>query len=213
MEYIADSGIIMEQPETAYHFSSDAVALGSFVRCKKTDTVIDVGCGTGVLTLLIAANMSPRQIIAVDINEDAVAQVKKNITLNETKLSTEFTVLAADAKELHTKIGANTADVIVCNPPYFTTGKKPLNPNKLAARHDGTLSLNDLAASATKLLKYGGMIYFCYPANNTAKAITIFESNNFRVKEIKFISNEKGVYLALFKCKKGGGHSTVVTLA
>jgi len=214
VEYLNDSDIIMEQLSGAYHFSSDAVALGNFVRCKRTDTVIDIGCGTGILTLLIAGTMFPEKIIAVDINTDAVNQMETNIGLNKTKLSqTKFTVDNTDARTLHTITGANIADVIVCNPPYFTTGKKSVNPDKSAARHDDTLSLSDLAVSATKLLKYGGTIYFCYPSNNTAKVIAIFENNNFRVKEIKFISNEKGIYLALFKCKKGGGHNTIVTLA
>jgi tRNA1(Val) A37 N6-methylase TrmN6 len=209
VEYITDTGLLMEQPENAYHFSGDAVALGEFAACKKTDIIIDIGCGTGILTLLLAAK-SPRKIIAVDINKDATEQIEKNIVLNKMKLKTDISVHNTDAKVLHKTIGANTADIIVCNPPYFGSGKKPTNPNKNFARHDSTLSLRDLASAATKILKYGGVIYFCYPANKTAKAITVFENNNFRVKEIKFISNNKGIYLALFKCKKGGGDSTKI---
>ena len=54
------------------------------------------------------------------------------------------------------------------------------------------------------------MVYFCYPANQIAKAITIFENQNFRIKEIKLLSNNKGVYLAIFRAKKGGGHHTTM---
>jgi tRNA1(Val) A37 N6-methylase TrmN6 len=200
----------MEQPKSAYHFSSDAVALGEFVKCKKTDMVIDIGCGTGILTLLIAAKQKPKKIIAVDINSAVIPQIEKNISLNNGKFSTEFVVLHADIRTSVGTIGANTADIIACNPPYFSTGKKPVNLNKKLARSDETLSLDDLADTATKLLKYGGAIYFCYPSNKTARAITIFENRNFRVKEIAFIANAKGIYLTLFKCKKGGGDGIVV---
>jgi tRNA1(Val) A37 N6-methylase TrmN6 len=149
----------------------------------------------------------------MDINEDAVKQTERNIKQNADKLSgTEFNVYSGDAKSICKTIGANTADIAVCNPPYFSTGKKPLNSNRSLARHDKTLTLDDLAAAATKILKFGGIIYFCYPAVKTAAAVTIFENNNFRVKEIKFITNKKGVYLTLFKCKKGGGHGTKIII-
>lgn len=211
MEYLNNEGLLIEQPAHLYKLSSDAVALANFVTCKKADRIIDVGCGTGVLSLLIAFNHHPREIISVDINADAVQQLKKNLTINQDKLTTtQFQPLHADARQLHTIISANSADVIVCNPPYFTTGKKAKNANISQARHDDTLTLEDLAVLSTRNLKYGGTIYFCYPVNQLAKAITIFENHNFRIKTIKLIANQKGFYLAIFRAKKGGGHSTTL---
>lgn len=211
MEFLNDAGLLIEQPDNLYKLSSDAVALANFVTCKNSDTVIDVGCGTGVLTLLIAFTHQPKEIISVDINADAVKQLEKNLKINQTKLAaTHFTALNADARQLHTIIQANSANVIVCNPPYFTTGKKSQNQHICQARHDDTLSLEDLAVLCTRNLKYGGTVYFCYPSNQIAKAITIFENHNFRIKTIKLISNIKGVYLAIFRAKKGGGHQTTL---
>lgn len=211
MEFLNEQGLLIEQPDHLYKLSSDAVALGNFVQCKKSDVVFDIGCGTGVLTLMIAFNHKPNEIVSIDINADAVKQLEKNLAINKDKLSaTQFTALCGDARQL-TKILPNKfADVIVCNPPYFTTGKKPENQHKSLARHADTLSLEDLATLCTKNIKYGGTVYFCYPANQIAKAITIFENNNFRIKEIKLLSNNKGVYLAIFRAKKGGGHHTTM---
>jgi tRNA1Val (adenine37-N6)-methyltransferase len=208
MDYL-DNGMVIEQPNDAYHLTSDAVALARFFDCKTSDTVIDIGCGTGILSLMIADKA--KKIFAVDINEAAAQQAAVNIKLN--KLS-NIEVVCADIKSAHKTIGANTADAIICNPPYFETGKLPANDNQRLARHNGTLTPNDLAVCGTRLLKCGGYIYFCYPANRTAKITAIFENNNFRVREIKFIANEKGVYLALFKCKKAAnanGHNTKIT--
>ena len=211
MEFLNDQGLLIEQPDNLYKLSSDAVALGNFVQCKKSDVVFDIGCGTGVLTLLIAFNHQPSEIISIDINADAVKQIGKNIAINQDILSeTKFTALCGDARQITQIIPNKFADVIVCNPPYFTSGKKPENQHKSQARHSDTLSLEDLATLCTKKIKYGGTVYFCYPANQLAKAITIFENNNFRIKEIKLLSNNKGVYLAIFRAKKGGGHSTIM---
>lgn len=211
MEYLNDAGLLIEQPDNLYKLSSDAVALANFVNCKKSDRVIDVGCGTGVLTLLVAFDHQPHEMISIDINAAAVEQLRKNLLINQAKLTaTQFTTLHGDARQLHTMINANSADVIVCNPPYFTAGKKAQNDNISQARHDDTLSLEDLALLATRNLKYGGTVYFCYPANQLARAITIFENKNFRIKTIKLVSNHKGVYLAIFRAKKGGGHNTTL---
>jgi tRNA1Val (adenine37-N6)-methyltransferase len=204
MEYIGKN-IVMEQPPDAFRLTSDAVEIGNFFKSKTTDTAIDIGCGTGVLSLMIAQRV--KKVFAVDINETAVKQAKINTALNNLS---NVEVICADIRKLHKTMGANFADIIICNPPYFGTGEKPKNSNKRLARHNETLSLNDLATTSTKLLKYGGIIYFCYPADRTANAIMIFENNNFRIKELKFISNEKGVYLTLFKCKKGGGDNTKI---
>lgn len=210
MEYLNDEGLLIEQPNHLYKLSSDAVALGNFVECKTSDTVIDVGCGTGVLTLLIADRQHPHKIISVDINAEAVKQLEKNLALNQDRLSaTHFTTIHADARQLHTQLN-RAADVMVCNPPYFTTGKKPQNEHINQARHDDTLSLDDLATLCTKNVKYGGIVYFCYPANQIAKAVATFENHNFRIKTIKLLSNNKGVYLAIFRAKKGGGHHTTL---
>ena len=211
MDFLNDAGLLIEQQDDLYKVSSDAVALGNYVQCQSNDMVIDVGCGTGVLTLLIAFNCQPREIVSIDINAAAIEQLKRNLALNQALLTTtNFTVLNADARQVNTQLKHQVADVIVCNPPYFTTGKKPLNQHKNLARHDDTLSLEDLAVLCTKNVKFGGTVYFCYPASQLAKAITIFENHNFRIKEIKFLSNRKGVYLAIFKCKKGGGHHTTM---
>lgn len=211
MEYLNDSGLLIEQPDNLYKFSSDATALGNFVTCGTDDIVYDIGCGTGVLTLLVADNCHPSEIVSIDINAAAVAQLEKNLTINQSRLAaTHFVALHGDARQMHRQLAPKVADVIVCNPPYFTNGKKPLNEHKNQARHSDTLSLPELAELCTKNIKYGGIVYFCYPVNNLAYAINIFESQNFRIKTIKLLSNHKGAYLALFKCKKGGGHHTTM---
>jgi tRNA1Val (adenine37-N6)-methyltransferase len=209
MEFLGD-GLVMEQPPDAFHLTGDAVALAKFFSCKPTDTVIDIGCGTGVLSLLVSKRCA--RVYAVDINENAVKQAAENVRMNNLS---NIHILTADIRTAHGEIGANTADAVICNPPYFESGEMSQNANKRMARHNETLSLADLAAAATRLLKCGGHIFFCYPAFHTAKAVAIFENNNFRVKELKFISNTKGVYLTLFKCKKyngGTGHNTKITV-
>jgi tRNA1(Val) A37 N6-methylase TrmN6 len=214
-DYLTPDGVKIIQATDGYHFTSDAVALGNFIECKNTDTVIDIGCGGGVISLLVNDNNKPHIILAVDIDKQATELCKKNVSINNME---NIFVFNADARTFHkqifnSKLIANTADVIVCNPPYFSSGRKSLDKTRRIARHDDTLTLDDLAIASTKLLKYGGLLYLCYPAKSTAKAIHILESHNFRVRELKFLQNNKGIYLVLIKCKKGSGDGTQVTVS
>ena len=73
-----------------------------------------------------------------------------------------------------------------------------------------------VVSDCTKL-EEDGQIYFVkidflneQNIEREANLITIFENETFRIKEIKFLSNHKGIYLAIFRAKKGGGHHTTM---
>ncbi|MDR0975338.1 MAG: methyltransferase [Christensenellaceae bacterium] len=203
-----EGGVKIIQAEGGYHFSSDAIALAKFFVCKKSATVIDIGCGSGVLTLFIKNAFNPKKIVAVDINPRAAELCAENVKLNEFE---NIEVKTADARELYREM-PNLADAIICNPPYFNNGKKSANETKLSARHDDTLTLTDLAVAATRLLKCGGEVFFCVPSARTAEAVQIFQNNNLAIKQIKFISNPKGVYLALLKAKYCGKNAVEIII-
>ena len=208
-DFLTNSGVKIKQTQNGYHFTSDAIQLAGFVKCSQTDTVIDAGCGGCVISLIVNDNHKPKTILAVDIHPEAITLANENIALNNI---TNIQTHCADIREFHKTYGANRIDVLVCNPPYFSSGKKSENTVKATARHNDTLSLDDLCSAATKLLKYSGDLYLCYPSSFTAHAIATLESHNFRVKQLKFISNKKEIYLTLFHARKGGGHSTKICL-
>lgn len=209
-DFLTETGVKIIQSTDGYKFTSDALALANFVECKPSDTVFDVGCGSGVISLVVADRCKPKKIVAVDIQKDAYELAKRNVELNNFQEFIE--VYCADVRNFHSTIGANLADIIVCNPPYFSNGQKSEKANVRAARHDETLTLEELAESATRLLKYGGLLYICFPAKYTARAAAVLEGNNFRVRKMTFLKNEKEIYLVMIKAKKGGGHGTAVNI-
>ena len=208
-DFLTPSGVKIRQSADGYRFTSDAVHLANFVKCKSTDVIIDAGCGGGVISLIVNDNHNPLKILAVDIQAAAAGLTRENAELNDFK---NIEIFNADIREFHKTYGSNLADVMVCNPPYFSTGRKSQNPNRSTARHDDTLNLEELCTAATKLLKYGGELYFCYPSKYISRAVRIAENNNFRIRHLRFLQNEKGIYLALIHAKKGGGHQTEVTV-
>ena len=146
-DFLTPSGVQIRQSPDVPNFTSDAIALANFVTCKRTDTVIDIGCGTGVISLIIGANHNPAHIIAVDIDPHATKLTAENFALNN---MTNTQTHTADIREFHKfpfvgrggtrkasdGVGSfsNTADVIVCNPPYFTTGQQSPSRARAIAR-------------------------------------------------------------------------------
>lgn len=216
-EFLTDSGVRIRQSVDGYRFTSDAIALANFFKCKTTDIVIDAGCGCGVISLLINDRFKPKRIVAVDIDEHAAAIARENVLLNNMM---NIEVHHADIRTFHTlsfkwtsasnletsqmpSNYSNIADVFVCNPPYFDTGPKSSSASRAIARHDDTLTLSDLVAAATRLLKYGGVFYICYPIDQIARAIQTLENHDFRVKQLHLLP-----HLVLIQAKKSKGNSS-----
>jgi len=196
-DFLTPDGIRIKQNNDGNRFTSDAIALANFVKCKPTDTVIDAGCGGGVISLIIADKYKCK-VTAVDIDGGAAKLAQENVALNR---NLNIRVFNDDIREFHKSFGANLADVIVCNPPYFQTGPQSPSTSRAAARHNTTLTLEDLCLAATRLLKYGGKLFLCYPIDQISKLCQVLENNDFRVKELKLLP-----HLVLVHAKKSRGH-------
>src|SRR5580692_10321890 len=70
------------QPRDGYRFSLDSILLARFVRVRASDRVLELGAGTGVISLAIAALHHPREIVAVEIQPELVAMLRRNAELN-----------------------------------------------------------------------------------------------------------------------------------
>jgi len=207
-DYLAEGGVKIMQGAGGYRFTSDAVALGKFARCKSGDVLVDVGCGGGVVGLAVNDRCKPRRVVAIDIQEEAVRLARRNVELNGLD---NFEVVCADVREIHKRAGySNFADVVVCNPPYFSGGQKSVDVVRAGARHDDTLTLDEMIAAVTRIIKYGGMFYMCYPAPFVARVVTALTNANFRIRQLKFLKNEKEIYLVLIAAKKSTGESECV---
>jgi FkbM family methyltransferase len=199
-DFLTKNGVKIIQSKGGYRLTADAIQLAQFVKCKRTDVVVDIGCGGGVISLIVNDACKPKKIVAIDIQAEAAELAQRNVELNGME---NVEVIHGDARKLYKGEGrSNFADVVVCNPPYFSSGPKSVEAVRAGSRHDDMLSLSELVTAATRLLKYSGTLYMCYPSEFVARAITALDSDNFRVRQLKFLHNEKGIYLVLIQAKK-----------
>jgi tRNA1Val (adenine37-N6)-methyltransferase len=123
----------------------------------KVENVLDIGTGTGLLSLMLAQK-TDAQIDAVEIDEQAALQAQENFTNSLWK--ERLTLYKTSVQHFNP---TNAYDVIISNPPFFVQSlKSDLHQNNLA-KHAETLSYDDLLVNILKLLKPQGRFFLLLP--------------------------------------------------
>jgi len=139
---------------------TDAVLLGAWVDVNSVETILDVGSGSGIISLLLAARCHAN-IHAVDIDEASIEESSENF--RNSKFSRQLSCRKIDFVE-YADTCTSRYDLIVSNPPFFTNYRfKPKEKSRKNARHVDTLSTEQLCAGISKLLKPDGKFCLVFP--------------------------------------------------
>ena len=137
-------------------FGTDAFLLSAFCRPQGKGRAADLGCGTGVIALLLAARGTSAHITGVEVQEVFAEISRQNAENNG--FSHTVSVLCKDVRELSPADFGGELDAVVANPPYMKTDSGYASPHdeKQIARHEVFGGIADFAAAAARCLKYGG---------------------------------------------------------
>lgn len=156
----------LKQPEKGYRFSIDSFILASHINCVSPDShLIDIGCGCGIISILLAVKFDTLQLTGVEIQKELSECALQNI--QSLGLNSRIAIINADITEtVPGRIGGQ-ADIIVSNPPYKKQGTGRLNPDsgKAAARHEIHLDIQRLFKCADRLLNPEGLVYLIFPSD------------------------------------------------
>lgn len=147
---------------SAMKVGTDGVLLGGWAQLPSdcpAGSVLDVGCGTGVVALMLAQRYPEATVSCIDINADAVAECAGNILASP--FSERVEVSQAD---FLTQASDSAYDLIVTNPPFFTERLHSPDADRATARHDDMLPLRSLLSVSAGLLRSGGMFAMVFPA-------------------------------------------------
>ncbi len=212
MEQLEDlecNGLKIIQDKNLYTFTSDAVILANFIKLKARETAVEIGGGSGVISILLTAKNQVSKIKIFEIQEKMQNLCKKNIILNN--LENKLDLICDDVKNYKKYIEVGSVDVVFSNPPYFPVSNYAMNEVKRIAKEESCLSLSELVDCASGMLKYGGRFYVVYKAERLAELIVACERNNLILKKMFFTENGKGaVNLVVAEFRKGGGRGVKV---
>ncbi len=183
------------QSRQGYRFSVDALLLAEFVSIKDEDLVIDLGAGSGIISLFLATKRKVAFIVGIELQKELASQAQRNVALNE--LERKIAIIQGDLR--HLPLARGFADVVVCNPPYRQQRSGRINPDesKAIARHEIAASLDAILAAAKALLKPGGRLTLIYPANRLTEVFTKMTTEELEPKRLQIIFPDSASYAKL----------------
>lgn len=156
----------IERQDCGMPVSTDGVLLGAWTVAGEKDKVLDIGTGTGLLSLMMAQRFNAIEITAIDIDKSAIAAAKYNVAK-----SPWHTRISIEHRDITNWQSLQTFDTIICNPPYFTNGQSAQNQARATARHTEQLSFSALIEAVYLRLNDKGAAHFILPTQAAADFI------------------------------------------
>ena len=163
---------------------TDACIFGAYVAGSiandniKTSNCLDVGCGTGLLSLMFAQKNANAMIDAIEIEENAFDQAKENFSIS--KWNDRLNIFHTDAKDF---VSEKKYDLIISNPPFYENELLSNEKNKNIAKHDEGLTLKDLIIIIKKHLSRAGYFAILLPYQRIQYFEDMAEENNLFLQQ------------------------------
>ena len=220
--YATDLGIgdyIVFQDTDDYAFSQDSVFLANMAKLSSSDAVLDLGCGSGILSTLALVKKHVKKAVGIEL-QPRVADMARDSAI-QNGLQDKFEVICADVKDIRSILKAESFDKVLCNPPYVTNsgnsgqksvsdeGNDALNVNakteKSVSRTESTATLDDFVKGASYALRFGGDAWFVIKADRMASLIYSLKSCNLEPKEATLIYPKptSDADVVIIKARKG----------
>ena len=175
----------VQQDQCAMKIGTDAVLLGAWCPIDTNPrTILDIGAGTGILSLILAQRTSAHQIDAIEIEENAYEQCTDNF--ENSKWSDRLFCFHAGLDEF-VEEPEDEYDLIISNPPFYTEDFKSDTKNRDLARFESSMPFEELVEAAALLLSDVGVFAVIIPFKEVEKFIALCESFDLFVIKVTHV--------------------------
>ncbi len=143
---------------SAMKVGTDSVILGAWVHIENIKTAIDIGCGSGLISLMLAQRIREASISGVEIDHGSTQDAQYNF--ENSTWSSRLDLLQMDIRNIEYLKKYN---LVITNPPFFRESLLPPEKARAGARHDFSLSLNDLLKVTSSIIDLEGVFALVYP--------------------------------------------------
>ncbi len=195
------------QEEDKFCFSLDSVLLPNFVTINKScSKILDIGCGNAPIPLILTKKTTAK-ITGIEIQKNIYDLAVKTVKLNN--LEDQISIINDDVNNYYISEETDIYDVITCNPPYFKVCENSNFNNsdyKTLARHEKTLTLDQIFKISKKLLKNNGVVAIVNRPERFVEIIESMKSNNIEPKRVQFVypKKDKEANILLIEGTKNG---------
>lgn len=188
-EYLKPDGLRFVWDDTLFRPGTDSFLLSSLPKLSAGLRVCDLGCGTGLLGLLLLQRQSELTVTGVDIQPAAVALAERAAA--ENCLTDRLTFQCIDLRQVRQHFSTGSFDLVVCNPPYYppACGKVSADNARRTARSETEASLADICAAASYLLRWGGKFCLVHKPERLTDTACALREAGMEPKRLRFVQN------------------------
>ncbi|MBQ7646505.1 MAG: methyltransferase [Clostridia bacterium] len=188
--------------ENGLRLGTDAVLLAGFAGKGAKRVGVELGCGSGVISLMLLSENRAAKLTGVEIQPKYASLASENAEKNG--LSERFGCINADVREISKHLESGRADIVLCNPPYYRVGSGKHSDSTEAdiARRELFGTIDDFCAAASYLLKYGGKFYTVFPPERLCTLICSLGKYKLEPKKIEIITHKGVPTLSLVQSEK-----------
>lgn len=200
--------LVCKQFKSGYRFSIDAILTAHFCRPESRDSILDLGCGCGIIALILAFRNPNVRISGIEIQPELVRLARKNIA--ENGMQSRISVIEGNFRDTAQLVTPESYDLIVSNPPYRKRDRGRISPDlqRARARHEIDAGLEDMVKAAAYAVKNRGKVVVVYPARLSISLIVDLKKHNLEPKRIQPVYSypgQKDAGLVLVEAVKNGG--------
>lgn len=175
------------QKKKGFRFTLDSVLLAHFATVKEEDRVVDLGTGTGVIPLLLSTRARKLLIWGVEIQEEIAEMAERSVRLNG--LENSIFIRRGDVRDIHKTLGGGIHTLVKANPPYWTLqeGKPSQLEARAVSRHEVNCALEDIVASAAKLLNYQGRFALIHRSERLCDLLKLLRGHGLEPRRLRFV--------------------------
>ncbi len=160
---------------------TDAMLLGSWADVTLATSILDIGTGTGIISLMLAQRNKKAQITALEIEEKACEQALFNF--QNSKWNSRITLQHIALQNYNPQ---KKFDAIISNPPFYDNHHFTKDKSRTLARHTFALSYKKLIEKSTSLLTNNGFFHVIIPHQFETKFLTI--ANQFSLHPMRILN-------------------------
>lgn len=197
-EELKPGGLRFVWADHLFRPGTDTFLLSSLPRLRPGLRVCDLGCGTGLLGLLLMQRQPDLRIAGLDIQPEAAALARRAAA--ENGLTERLDFRCGDLRQVRGIFPTGCFDLVVCNPPYYPPagGKLSADGARRTARSETEASLADLCAAASYLLRWGGKFCLVHKPERLADVLCGLRNAGTEAKRLRFVHSRAADPPSLF---------------
>lgn len=206
-DVLGDGALEILQHKRGYRFGLDALLLATDLpELPAAPTVVELGAAQGIVSLCVARQFPDARVLAVERQDALFGLLERNIALNE--LEDRVEASHVDLRDFRDALTPHSADLVVCNPPYFRKGERrpSSHPERAAARHELHGGLSDFVAAAGYVLEQRGRLKLILPPIRLPDLFAAIEPTDFAFESMRFFHSraDTSAYLVESVLRRGG---------